>query len=482
MTGERRDGAPPGEPGGTASGEALWAGRFAAPPAPEAHALGRSLHYDVRLAVQDVRAGIAHVGALEAAGLLDAPDAARLADALRAVGAAIADGTFVLDDADEDIHSAIERGVTALVGELGARLHAGRSRNDLVVTDVRLWALEAGRRIDGLTTMLVRTLVDRAREHAETVVPGTTHARLAQPVTLGHHLLAHAWGFARDLERLGEWSVRTDVSALGAGALGTSTLGLDPAATAGRLGMREAFANSIDAVSDRDFALEFLGHATILAMHCSRLAADLARFTDEALGWAELDEGYATGSSMMPQKRNPDTAELARGKAARVAAAHVRLAGLLQGLPLGYHRDLQEDKEPLFDAADTLELVLPALIGAVATVRFDLEAMRRAAEAEGLYATDLAEALVTSGVPFREAHRRTGTLLKELSAAKRTLRDLTAEEWTAFGVPGGAALLDPDHAVRARSAAGGPSPASVRAQADALERILSDRRMDAPAH
>ena len=454
----------------------LWAGRFAAPPAPEAHALGRSLQFDVRLAAHDVRAGIAHVGALEAAGLLTAEDASSLVVALREVGVAIADGTFVFDDADEDVHSAIERGVTDLLGDLGARLHAGRSRNDLVVTDVRLWLLEAGRRIDGLTAMLVRTLVARAREHAETIVPGTTHARLAQPVTLGHHLLAHAWALARDLERFDQWSVRTGVSPLGAGALGTSTLGLDPAATAARLGLPAAFANSIDAVSDRDFALEFLGHASILAMHLSRLAADLARFTDESLGWAELDEGYATGSSMMPQKRNPDTAELARGKAARVAAGHARLSAVLQGLPLGYHRDLQEDKEPLFDAADTLELVLPALIGAVETVRFYAEAMRGAADADGLYATDLAEALVVGGVPFREAHRRTGELLKELAAAKRSMRDLTAEEWTAFGVPQGASLLDPDHAVRARGGAGGPSPESVRAQADALDALLGTRR------
>ena len=465
-----------GSPGGARSNDALWAGRFATPPAPEAHALGRSLHYDVRLAAQDVRAGVAHVGALEAAGLLTAEDASRLAEALRTVGAAIADGTFVFDDADEDIHSAIERGVTGLVGDLGARLHAGRSRNDLVVTDVRLWLLEAGRRIDGLATMLTRTLIERASDHAETIVPGTTHGRLAQPVTLGHHLLAHAWALTRDLERLDEWSRRTAVSPLGAGALGTSTLGLDPSATAERLGMRGSFANSIDAVSDRDFALEFLGHATILAMHLSRLAADLARLTDEALGWAELDEAYSTGSSMMPQKRNPDTAELARGKAVRVAAAHAQLAALLQGLPLGYHRDLQEDKEPLFDAADTLELVLPALIGAVATVRFDLEAMRRAADVDGLYATDLAEALVVQGVPFREAHRRTGALLKELTAAKRALRDLRPEEWAVFGLADGAALLDPDRAVRARSVAGGPSPDSVRAQVAALDRLLGARR------
>jgi argininosuccinate lyase len=317
--------------------------------------------------------------------------------------------------------------------------------------------------------MLVRTLVARAREHAETIVPGTTHARLAQPVTLGHHLLAHAWALARDLERFGQWAVRTAVSPLGAGALGTSTLGLDPAATAERLGLPAAFPNSIDAVSDRDFALEFLGHASILAMHLSRLAADLARFTDESLGWAQLDDGYSTGSSMMPQKRNPDTAELARGKAARVAA-------VLQGLPLGYHRDLQEDKEPLFDAADTLELVIPALIGAVETIRFDAETMRGAADADGLYATDVAEALVLEGVPFREAHRRTGELLKELAAAKRSMRDLTAEEWSEFGVPEGASLLDPDHAVRARAGAGGPSPDSVRAQAAALDALLGTRR------
>jgi argininosuccinate lyase len=273
-----------------------------------------------------------------------------------------------------------------------------------------------------------------------------------------------------------EVSVRTAVSPLGAGALGTSTLGLDAAATAERLGMPAAFANSIDAVGDRDVALEFLGHATILAVHLSRLAADVARFTDESLGWAELDEAYATGSSMMPQKRNPDTVELARGKAARVAAGHARLAALLQGLPLGYHRDLQEDKEPLFDAADTLELVLPALIGAVATLRFDAHAMRSAAEAEGLYATDLAEALVASGVPFREAHRRTGALLRDLASDGRGLRDLASGEWIAFGVPGGSAMLDPDRAVRARSMPGGPSPDSVRAQADALDAFLTVRR------
>ncbi len=373
------------------------------------------------------------------------------------------------------MHSAIERGVTDRLGDVGARLHAGRSRNDLVVTDLRLWLLAAGRRIDGLTTMLVRTLVERAREHAETIMSGTTHARPAQPVTLGHHLLAHAWALLRDIDRFDQWASRASTSPLGAGALATSTLGLDPAAAAARLGFRRPFENSIDAVSDRDFVQEFLADATICAGHLSRLAADLARWTDPTVGWAELDEGYTTGSSIMPQKRNPDTAELARAKAARVTAGFVAVATVVQGLPLGYHRDLQEDKEPAFDAADTLELVLPALVGAIGSVRFDTEALRASAEDEGLYATDLAEALVRSGMPFREAHRRTGALLKELATASRSLRDLGPDEWEAFGVSEGMALLDPDVSVRARTMPGGPSPSSVRTQIEAIEGALAAR-------
>ncbi len=458
------------------TGTPLWGGRFAKPSAPEAHALGRSLHFDIRLAPQDIQASIAHVSALEDAAVVTAEEAEALRAALTDVGAAIADGTFAFDEADEDVHSAIERDVIDRLGDVGAKLHAGRSRNDLVVTDLRLWLLGAGRRIEGLAAMLVRTLVARAREHAETVMPGTTHARLAQPVTLGHHFLAHAWPLTRDLERLDQWEARASSSPLGAGALATSTLSLDPATTAGRLGFARPFENSIDAVSDRDFVLEFLAVAGILATHLSRLASDLARFTDESLGWAELDEGYATGSSMMPQKRNPDALELARAKAARAFGGFARLASVLHGLPLGYHRDLQEDKEPAFDAADTLEHVLAALVGVVETVRFDPESMRQACDQDGLYATDLAESLVLAGVPFREAHRRTGELLKRLEDEKRRMRDLTEEEWKGFGLPGGAALLDPDRSVRARTTRGGPSPESVLAQADAIEGAMASRR------
>ena len=456
-------------------GGTLWSGRFSKPPAPDAHALGRSLHFDVRLASHDVEASIAHVRALEGAGLLTAEEAAQLEEALADVGHDIAEGRHSFDAADEDIHSAIERAVTAKLGDLGARLHAGRSRNDLVVTDLRLWLLAAERRIDGDLTALVRALAGRAREHAETLMPGTTHARFAQPVTLGHHLLAHAWALLRDRDRLHEWADRTSTSGLGAGAIATSTLGLDPDMTATRLGMHRAFSNSIDAVSDRDFVMEFLADAAICATHLSRLAADLARWSEESLGWVELDESFTTGSSMMPQKRNPDTAELVRGKASRVAAGFGQLASLLQGLPLGYHRDLQEDKEPAFAAADTLELVVPAITGAIATARFDAEAMRAACGADGLYATDLAEALVTRGVPFREAHARTGELLKDLAGDKRSLRDLTAEEWSAYGIEDGATFLDPHRSVAARTTPGGPSPESVRIQADAIEAALAAR-------
>ena len=443
-------------------------------------ALGRSLSFDVRLVRHDVAAGRAHAAALEAAGLLTPDERGSLDEALEQVGRRIEDGTFAFSDADEDVHSAVERGVTELLGDVGAKLHAGRSRNDLVATDVRLWALEAARRLDGLTTMLVRTLAARAREHAATVMPGTTHGRPAQPVTLGHHLLAHAWALSRDLDRLASWAERASTSPLGAGALATSTFGIDPGPVAERLGFRRSFANSIDAVSDRDAVLELLADLAILGVHVSRLAADLARWSEETLGWAHLDEAYATGSSMMPQKRNPDALELARAKAARPIADFAALATVLRGLPLGYHRDLQEDKEPLFDAVDTLELVLPAMIGVVETLRFDAEAMGRSAAAPELFATDLAEQLVRTGVPFREAHRRVGELLARLESTGRTLTDLAPAEWEAFGLPDGARALDPDRSVAARGH-GGPSPDSVADQLRRLETSLAARRADGGA-
>ena len=450
----------------------LWAGRFTTPPDPAAVALGRSLSFDVRLAPYDVEAGVAHVRALEESGLVTAAEAGQLEKALRDMGEEIAAGTFAFDAADEDVHSAIERGVIERLGDVGAKLHAGRSRNDLVMTDLRLWLLDAEGRIRDVIERCGRALLEHAHEHAETVMPGTTHARFAQPVTLGHHLLAHAWALVRDLDRFGEWRRRASVSPLGAGALATSTLRLDHDGAARRLGFEDRFANSIDAVSDRDVVQEFLGCASICATHLSRLAADVTRFSDESLGWATIDEAFATGSSMMPQKRNPDVAELARAKAGRVLGDFVGLATVLHGLPLGYHRDLQEDKEAVFDAVDTLEASAAALAGCVATLTFHPDAMRRAAEAAGLYATDVAEALVESGVPFREAHERVGALITSLERGGRSLRDLSADEWAALGAPNGGELLDPDRSVRARAAPGGPSPGSVREQIAHLERAL----------
>ncbi|MGH7541191.1 MAG: argininosuccinate lyase, partial [Gemmatimonadota bacterium] len=317
-------------------------------------------------------------------------------------------------------------------------------------------------------------------EHADSPMPGTTHGRSAQPVTLGHHLLAHAWPLLRDLERFDGWAGRAAVSPLGAGALATSTLGLDPAATADELGFARPFENSIDAVADRDVVLEFLATASICSVHLSRLAADLVRWTDPGLGWAELADEDATGSSMMPQKRNPDPAELARAKTARISAGFAGLCAVLQGLPLGYHRDLQEDKEPVFDAADTLELVLAALVGMVQRAHFDVATMRRAAADPGLFATDVAEGLVRVDVPFREAHRRTGDLLRRLEGEGRSLAHLTATEWESFGLPEGAVLLNPDRAIAARSIPGGPSAASVRDQVAAIERAVSARPSKRP--
>jgi len=454
----------------------LWGGRFSTPPALEAQALGRSLEVDQQLVVEDVAAGIAHVGALVDAGLLSDDDAARLRDALEQVRSAILAGDFVPDPADEDIHSAVERGVTALLCDLGAKLHAGRSRNDLVATDVRLHLLAIERTVTADVRALAKVLVERARAHAADPMPGTTHGRAAQPITLGHHLCAHAWALTRDLERFAGWRTRASVSPLGAGAIATSTLGLDPAATAERLGFDRAFENSLDAVSDRDVLQECVAVAAICGTHQSRLAADLLRWIDPVLGWAELDEAYSTGSSMMPQKRNPDTAELARGKAARIIADFVTLSAMLHGLPLGYQRDLQEDKEPAFDAVGTLGTVTQALAGAVATLRIDTAAMRAACRDPGLYATDLAEALVKADVPFRDAHRRTGELLKRLDDESRSLRDMTPKEWETFGVPSGDALLDPDASIAARPGVGGPSPASVERQCDALEALLGPPR------
>lgn len=458
----------------------LWGGRFSKPPAAEAHALGFSLDFDAELLSDDVHVSKAHVQGLGDAGLLTPEEVVQLVDALDGVEAYLENAeSDTIDEAFadvEDIHSVVERVVTIQLGDLGAKLHAGRSRNDLVVTDFRLWSLGAAGEIDAQVRALLDVLVERARAGARWPMPGLTHNRPAQVVTLGFHLMGHAFALTRDLERIDDWAVRADRSPLGAGALATSTLGLDPEATAHRIGFAQAFDNALDAVADRDFALELLSWASILSVHLSRLAADVARWSEPWIGYVALDDAYSTGSSMMPQKRNPDVLELTRGKAARVAGDLVTLTSVLAGLPLGYHRDLQEDKEPVFDAVATLLHVLPALTGCFKTLTFNPDRMRADADAEDLYATDLAEALVKDGVPFRDAHRRTGQLLKTLAHANRGLRDMTDAEWAEFGVPGGAAMLDPDASVGARTMRGGPAPEQVLEQCDAVSEIIAEGR------
>lgn len=453
------------------SDKPLWGGRFSDESAEAARLAGLNPEADMLLAPHDVRASIAHVLALEDAGIVSREDATAIEQALEKIG----DRPFrdVFEASDEDIHLAHERLLAEELGDVGSKIHAGRSRNDLVVTDFRLWLLEEGHELAESIGSLVDSLAARAGETAGMPMPGSTHNRPAQVVTMGFELTAHAFGLLRDLERLSEWDTRTRTSPLGAGALATSTLGLDPAKTAARLGFDRPFDNALDAVSDRDFALEFLAVASILAVHLSRIAADFARWSEPAYGYVEIDEAYATGSSMMPQKRNPDVLELVRGRAGRIAGDLTALTQVLAGLPSGYHRDLQEDKKPVFDAAKTLRLSLRALGGCVETSRFDPDRMRRDAEDPDLYATDLAEALVKAGVPFREAHREIGELLKRLDDEKRSLRDLSGAEWNEIGLPGGEKLLDADSSVRARNMHGGPAPGRVLEQCDAIRAALA---------
>jgi argininosuccinate lyase len=459
-----------------APAEPLWAGRFAAGPSSEAMAFTRSLGFDMRLAPYDLRATAAHVGALAEAGLVSEEERDRFVGALDDLGKEIAAGTFEWSDADEDVHSALERALIDRLGPTGARVHAGRSRNDLVVTDLRLWTVDACDDLVARVIELVGSLADQAEANLGAVMPGYTHLQRAQPVSLSHHLLAHAFPLVRDAGRLRRARRTADHSALGAGALAGSTLPLTPEATAERLGLAGAFENSIDAVSDRDFALEFLSACVILGVHLSRLAEDLVLWASEEFGFVRLPDRHSTGSSMMPQKRNPDVAELARGKAGRLLGDLVALATAMKGLPLAYDRDLQEDKEPLFDAHDTLAAALPALAALIAELRFDHRRMR-AAIPPGAFATDVAEALVSKGVPFREAHATVGALVARLESEGRSLADVAPEEWPdvspALG-PETAALFDPDAAVERRATPGGPSSGSVKGQLVELRSRMAD--------
>ena len=444
----------------------VWAGRLGGGLSDEAFAFTRSIQFDRRLAPYDLRATAAHADSLHAAGLLDADDHAAVTRELGRMTGEVQAGIFPWNAADEDVHSAVERVLTERLGDAGARIHAGRSRNDLVVTDLRMWTRDACDGIVAEIAALASALADQAEAHLGAPMPGFTHLQRAQPVSLSHHLLAHALPLARDAARFRGARASSDVCALGAGALAGSTLDLPTSETAERLGFARTFENSIDAVSDRDFALEFLSACSILGVHLSRLAEDVVLWASSEVGFAKLPDRHSTGSSMMPQKRNPDVAELARAKSGRLLGHFVALSTAMKGLPLAYDRDLQEDKEPLFDAFDTLALALPAMAALVAELEFDTERMRAAIDPNSL-ATDVAERLVTEGVPFREAHTVVASLVATLERDGRTLRDVEPAAWPSAHPslgPGTADLFEISEAIERRRTPGGPSAGSVKEQ------------------
>src|SRR4051794_3546579 len=456
----------------------LWHGRFGEGPSDELLAFTVSLPFDRRLADVDIEGSRAHVTMLTRQGLLDNDDRAAIVAALDTVRDELHEGSFVFTDTDEDIHTAIERRVTELAGDAGGKLHTGRSRNDQVATDLRLWLREAGRdqivRIIELQSVLLR----RAHEAGDTYLPGYTHLQRAQPVLLAHHFLAHFWAFSRDVDRWFDCLRRADVSPLGAGALAGSSLPLDPAFSAQQLEFGSTFENSLDAVSDRDFVAEALFCATMPQLLLSRIGEEVVLWTTEEFGFMRLADAYSTGSSMLPQKKNPDIAELARGKAGRLIGDLAGLLATLKGLPLSYNRDLQEDKEPLFDALDTCALTVRAVAGLLDTATFLPQRMTDAADSPANAATDLAEVLVRTGTPFRDAHALVGNLVRQSIERGVGLDELVGGD-PRLG-PETAALFDPGAGVRRRTSPGGAGPEPVAAQLQAAgERLEGERtRLD----
>jgi argininosuccinate lyase len=435
-----------------------------------------SLAVDVRLAADDVSGSRAHVRGLARAGLVDDDEAGILLAALDRVAEELAQGRFRFAASDEDVHTAVERRVTELAGAAGGRLHTGRSRNDQVATDLRLWAkralAEVGHRILGLQEALLDQATDAEAHGAQ--LPGYTHLQRAQPVLLAHHLLAHGWALARDVDRLVETRHRLDVSPLGAGALAGSSLPLDPDATAADLGFAARFENSLDAVSDRDFVAEALFDLALLGVHLSRLGEEVVLWSSAEFGFLRLADAWSTGSSMLPQKKNPDVAELARAKAGRLVGHLAGFLATLKGLPLAYNRDLQEDKEPLFDAVDQTSMALAALTGLVATATFDRERMATAADTPEAAAVDLAEWLVARGMPFRQAHATVAGLVREAAERHLPLDELVAAhpDLGADALP----LLEPGTAVTRRITPGGTGPGPVAEQLRRFaDRLVVDR-------
>lgn len=455
----------------------LWGSRVREPLAPVAAKLSTSIAIDRPLAAHDVAASRAHVAELHAIGLVDDEGMRRLDDALKSIGDDIANDRFAWDDAHEDVHMNVEVAVRAAVGpELAGQLQAGRSRNEEIVTDERLWLLDAARRLDEGLERLIRTLADRAADEVDTPIPAHTHTQPAQPTLLAHHLLAHAEALGRDRARFADAAARVDRSPAGSGAAVGSGLPIDRERVAHRLGFGAITANSLDAVGDRDYALEMVGAAAIAFSHLGRLAADLVLWSTPYVGFARIGDGYATGSSMLPNKRNPDTAELIRGRAARAGASLAAMLGIVGGLPLGYHRDLQELRGPMLEALTSLELCLEAMDGMLATTTFNRDAMAAAAVGGHALSTALAERLVRAGVPFRDAHWRVGELVARAEELGCDLAELPRAELDER-LPELASLPKPiptlAEALAAADGPGGTNPARVRAALNDLKEQLA---------
>jgi argininosuccinate lyase len=437
--------------------------------------LSESYSFDHVLFAYDIEGSRAHVRGLGAAGLLEPADEAALLGALDAVEEEFTAGSFVRAPSDEDVHTAIERRATELVGDVGARLHTARSRNDQAATTLRLYARDALGAVARATLELVDTLGRVGEENADAYLPGYTHLQRAQPVLLSHHLNAHAFALLRDVDRLLDARERLDVSPLGAGAIAGTSLALDPALSASLLGFSEAFANSMDAVSDRDFVAETLFDVALLGVHLSRMGEEMVLWTSKEFDFATLGDDFTTGSSMLPQKKNSDVAELARGKSGRLVGNLTGLLVTLKGLPLAYNRDLQEDKEPLFDSVRQVLLVLRAMGGAYGSLRFHAANAARAADDGFLVAIDIAEELVAEGVPFRQAHEQVGRLVAEAVASRRSLADVVAAD-DAYARFGG--LFEPGVALARRRSPGASGPEArerQRARLDATREELRGR-------
>jgi argininosuccinate lyase len=460
----------------TKTSNEMWGGRFASGPSAIMQAINASISFDRKLFAQDIRGSIAHSEMLAKTGIISAADQKKIAKGLKTILGEIEGGKFVFSDKLEDIHMNVEARLAELIGPAAGRLHTARSRNDQVAVDFRLWVKNEFARVEAALKDLIAAFLARAEEHAATVMPGFTHMQAAQPVTFGHHCMAYVEMFSRDLSRVRDAIERMDESPLGAAALAGTGFPIDRHMTAKALGFREPTRNSLDSVSDRDFALEFLAVAAITATHLSRLAEEIVIWSTPQFGFVKLSDSFSTGSSIMPQKKNPDAAELVRAKTGRVNGHLIGLLTVMKGLPLTYSKDMQEDKEAVFDAAETLDLMLAAMTGMVSDMTIDAVAMKRAAGAGFSTATDLADWLVrTLGLPFREAHHVTGRVVALAETRKIGLEELALADLQAIH-PGITAevfsVLSVQNSVKSRTSYGGTAPSEVKKQVRAWKKRL----------